>query len=65
MFLVVMYLLMYLKHKKNKHDEISAVAEYRANYIDRRDEMKKQRENAVKNANYITKYNSSEDYREK
>lgn len=64
-FLVVMYLISYAKNKKKKENEISSVEEFRMNYIDRREEMKKRREIAQKNSNYITKYNSSEDYREK
>lgn len=64
-FLVIMYVLMYAKNKKRKENEISSVEEFRRNYIDRREEMQKRREIAQKNSNYITKYNSSEDYREK
>lgn len=64
-FLVIMYLLSYAKNKKRKENEISSVEEFRKNYIDRREEMKKRREIAQKNSNYITKYNSLEDYREK
>lgn len=65
-FLVVMYILMYSRqNKRRKENEINAVDEFRSNYIDRREEMKKRREMRQGNANYITKYNSSEDYREK
>lgn len=65
-FLVVMYILIYAKrNKKRKENAFSSVEEFRSNYIDRRKEMQKRREIARKTSNYITKYNSSEDYREK
>ena len=64
-FLVVMYVLMYVKNKKRKENEITSVEQFHNNYIDRRKEMKTRREIAQRNSNYVTKYNSSEDYREK
>lgn len=65
-FLVIMYVLIYSKqNKKRKEHENSSVEEFRSNYIERREEMQKRREIAQRNANYVTKYNSSEDYREK
>lgn len=48
-----------------KANEVSHVEKYRDNYINRRKDMQTRRETASRTRNYVTKYNSSEDYREK
>lgn len=66
-FLVIMYLLTYLRRKKKK-DALSAmnsVEKYHQDYTERRIQMQKRRDTALRNTNYVTKFNSGEDYREK
>lgn len=66
-FLTAMYLFTYLKRKKSKKnlETMNSVEQYHQNYTQRRVQMQKRRDAALKPNNYITKYNSSEDYREK
>ncbi|WMC92785.1 hypothetical protein [Kineothrix sp. MB12-C1] len=65
-FLIVMYILVFVKrNKKNKEmNKLSSVDNYRKTYLDRRKAMEKRRE-SLSHTNYVTKYNSTEDYREK
>ncbi|MBP3476523.1 MAG: hypothetical protein J6K48_09425 [Lachnospiraceae bacterium] len=60
----IIYLYMRRKSKKNPASEINTVQDYHASYdrIRTRKELR-DKENAYQT--YITKYNSSEDYREK
>lgn len=65
-FFVIMFFGTYLRSKKNrKETEYSSVENFHNNYIERRKQMEMRRGVAARNSNYITKYNSSEDYREK
>lgn len=65
-FLVVMYLLIFLrKSKKRKTDEINTVEEFHRDYAERMKNSRKQRDITSKTTNYVTKYNSSVDYIEK
>ncbi len=64
-FLIV-FIGLYPRYKKTRRERNdNSVGNYRENYIERRKEMQKRRDNAAKTTNYITKYNSPEDYREK
>lgn len=45
-------------------NKLSSVDNYRKTYLDRRKAMEKRRE-SLSHTNYVTKYNSTEDYREK
>lgn len=51
--------------KDKKANDTSFVDEYRDNYITRRKSMQKHRDTVRRTTNFVTKYNSSEDYREK
>lgn len=51
--------------KDKKANDTSFVDEYRDNYIRRRKSMQKHRDTVGRTTNFVTKYNSSEDYREK
>ncbi len=63
---LIIFLGVYPRYKKmRKEKEHSAVAEFRNNYTERRKEMQRHRDALTSTTNYITKYNSSEDYREK
>lgn len=64
-FLIV-FLGLYPRYKKLRHEKNdSSVDEFRNNYIERRKEMQRHRDNIAETTKYITKYNSTEDYREK
>lgn len=63
LFLVVMYVFIYRQNKRRRENQLSSVEEFRKNYINRREEMQKRRETAQMHSNYLTKYNSGEDYR--
>lgn len=63
---LIIFLGLYPRYKKmHKEKNYSSVENYRNSYIERRKEMQKHREQIAHGTNYITKYNSSEDYREK
>lgn len=63
-FVVIIYLYMRRRSKKNPTSEINTIQDYHESYdrIRTRKELR-DKENAYQT--YITKYNSSEDYREK
>lgn len=64
-FLVIMYLVTFIRRRKNKSDSVNTVETYRKTYLGT-DRTKKQIRNRTPEIDqYITKYNSSEDYREK
>lgn len=65
-FLIVMYVLIYAKRaKRNKKiNETNVVDKYKRTYSDHRKAVEKRRDSLSHN-NYVTKYNSTEDYREK
>ena len=65
----IMYIIIYVRQlRKNKEDEVNSVEEFRNEYKKYQDEAlqkyKKTRNNKY-TYKYVTKYNSSEDYREK
>ncbi len=63
---LIIFLGVYPRYKKmHKERNFSSVENYRNNYMERRKEIQKHREQVTHSTNYITKYNSSEDYREK
>lgn len=63
-FVIIIYLYMRHKSKKNPASKINTVQEYHASY-DRIRTRKDLRDKENTYQTYITKYNSSEDYREK
>ncbi len=62
-FVIIIYAYMRHKTKKRSSNDIDSVQRYHASYdqIRKRQELR-DRQNAVRK--YVTKYNSSEDYRE-
>ena len=56
--LVVIYIFTFRRIRKNRENKWDSVQEYRDKYL-------KRRENRPGESNYVTKYNSQEDYREK
>lgn len=65
-FIAAGYMLIYLRRsKKDKADNVNSVEEYHRNYTEHREELRKRRNTALKTKNYVTKFNSSEDFREK
>lgn len=63
---LIIFLGVYPRYKKiHKEKDHSSVAVFHSNYTERRKELQKRRDTINSNTNYITKYNSSEDYREK
>ncbi|NLL76745.1 MAG: hypothetical protein GX235_05810 [Clostridiales bacterium] len=66
-FIVAMYFLVYSKKaKKNreKMDEINYNGRRRT-YAEHRQSIEQRRKTILEHNNYVTKYNSTEDYREK
>lgn len=64
-FLVVMYLITFAFYQKHKSEKTDMVEKYRETYREN-DRKSAFDEDAPKGiSNYVTKYNSSEDYREK
>lgn len=62
---LIMCIVTMKRFKDKKLNDTSFVDEYRDNYITRRKTMRKHRDTVTRTTNYVTKYNSSEDYREK
>ena len=68
-FLIFVYIFTYLRMKKTKkkNNNINSVRDFRQNYSHLHENSQTGRK-TVQNSeyrNYVTKYNSSEDYREK
>lgn len=62
---IAMFLGMYPRYRKMRTDmEFSSVDDFHNRYVERRKEMQRRREIVEHNTKYITKYNSTEDYRE-
>ncbi len=62
---IAMFLGMYPRYRKMRTDmEFSSVDDFHNRYVERRKEMQRRREIVERNTKYITKYNSTEDYRE-
>lgn len=68
-FLIFVYIFTYLRMKKikKKTNNINSVKDFRQNYSHLYENSQTGRKNAQNSEyrNYVTKYNSSEDYREK
>ncbi len=56
--LVVIYIFTFRRIRKNRDKKWDSVQDYRDRYV-------KRREHRSGETNYVTKYNSTEDYREK
>jgi hypothetical protein len=65
LFIVFLGFYPRIKRMKKRKDGRSSVEEFHNNYIERRKELQRHRDAAAKATNYVTKYNSQEDYREK
>lgn len=65
MVLIVAFLVVVLifNRRRFQKDEINSVEEFHNNYRVRRENMSRKKDSG--SSNYITKYNSTEDYREK
>lgn len=58
-FLIVLYVYTYIKYKKRRNKGVSAVEEFRKNYVDRDDTEDPDQDDLIK---YVTRYNSPIDY---
>lgn len=66
-FLVVVYVFAYTRHRKRKKaNTLTAVEYFHATYLKKKQKPTQDQVSNIKNyQRYITKYNSSEDYRSK
>lgn len=62
LFLVIVYIYSFIKIKKNKTKTFDSVQEYHNLYLNHKS-LSERRKNNV--SNYITKYNSTIDYKDK
>lgn len=63
--ITVMYWIIFSRNRKNKSNRIDTVQKYKDSYLKNRDKQKNVCDENTGICNYVTKYNSLEDYREK